>query len=143
MIHFELKVEWRTAKSPAPPTDWRIVVARDPELPALHLDWEAFTPGELSTEKLQASTRIPVDDRSADPGYSTHWEDLYLTHGQAAPLKPEATYTLFRGLSKAVRYEADPRANPEYPYAFALLSKEPLSNGRHWVLFYLRKGRSD
>lgn len=107
------------------------------------LDWESFVPGALPEPRTLVNEPIPTDERSADPGYSVHWEELYITHGKPAELRPGAKYTLFRGLSEPVRFEGNGRSDPEYPYAFALLSREPFANGKRWLLFFLRKGRAD
>ena len=107
------------------------------------LDWENFGPGPVPREVLLKALKIPIDQRSADPGYSTHWTELFITHGEPAVLKPGSDYTLFHGHSIPVHLNPDPKAAPEYPYAFALLSKEPFSHGKRWILFFLRKGKAD
>jgi hypothetical protein len=113
-------------------------------VPGNILDWENFSAGHVPEAVLKQAYEMPLDPRSADPRFAPQWKELYITHGQPAVLSGDSDYTLFRGQTTLpIHLDPSPKANPEYLLTFALLSRQPLSHGKRWVLIFLRRGRAD
>ena len=106
------------------------------------LRWEDFI-DEPIRDPGPTAIEIPFEDRYASPDFARKRDTLCFDHNLLATLNEGRAYTVFPSTTTERYHGPDSGPYGEALLGYAILSKEPFSHGKDWLLFFFKRSKKD